>query len=68
MKTPKLSAIVSNDKVYSMQRCQRIYKADDEDGGGEDDELHRHTDAHEVAEAVAARGIDEHVGGRSDGY
>ena len=38
-----------------MQWSQRVDEVYDEDVGCEDDNVHQQTDAHEVAEAVAAR-------------
>ena len=48
-----------------MQRRQWIQNIHYKDVGGEDDEVHRQADAKEVAEAVTARAIDEHVGRRA---
>ena len=45
-----------------MQWCQRVDEVYYEDVGCEDDDVHQQTDAHEVAEAVAARTIYQHVG------
>ena len=52
--------------MVSRQWRQRKYDVDDEDVGSKYDDVHRQTDAHEIAEAVAARTIDQHVGGRAD--
>ena len=43
------------DLFSGRQRCERIDNVDDKDVGRQDDEVHQQTDAHEVAEAVAAR-------------
>ena len=59
--------MLSGNKVRLLQRCQRVNDVDDEDVGSKDDDVHRQTDTHEVAESVAARGIDQHMGGRADG-
>lgn len=50
-----------------MQRRQRVDDVHNEDVCGEDDDVHREADAQEVAEAVSARAVDQHVGGRADG-
>ena len=50
-----------------MQRREGIQNIHYKDVGGEDDEVHRQADAKEVAEAVTARTIDEHVGRRAYG-
>ena len=49
-----------------IQRGQRVDDIHDEDVGGEDDEVHQQAYAHEVAEAIAAGAIDQHVGRRAD--
>ena len=49
-----------------LQGRQRINDVDNEDVGRKDDDIHQQTDAHKVAEAVAARAVDQHVGGRTD--
>lgn len=46
-----------------IQGCYRVHEVNDKDVGGEDDEVHQQADAHEVTEAVAAGGVDEHVCG-----
>ena len=46
---------------------ERINEIHNQDIGGEDNEIHQQADAHEVAEPVAARTIDQHVRGGADG-
>ena len=49
--------------LFSLQWGERIDDVYNQDIGGENDEVHQQTDAHEVTEAVASRAIDQHVGG-----
>ena len=46
-----------------LQWRQRIDDIDNEDVGSKDDDIHQQTDTHKIAEAVAARAVDQHVSG-----
>ena len=50
-------------KAPLLQWRQRIDDIDNEDVGSKDDDIHQQTDTHKIAEAVAARAVDQHVSG-----
>ena len=51
------------DNIILLQGRQRINDVDNEDVGRKDDDIHQQTYSYEVAEAVAAGTIYQHVRG-----
>ena len=52
--------------MVSGKRSQWIDDVDDEDVGSQDDDVHEQSDAHEVAESISTRTVNQHVGGWTD--